>query len=643
MGEPAKPEKMQRFILILCLFAGMATAARARTLHVPGDATDLRAGLAGVAMDDTVLVAAGVYRVVDLPVGTGVVLRGATGQAADVIFDAQGEGRHLAILAPGGILRIEAITFRNGLAGGAGDAGRGGSVSVVRTEVRFRDCIFDSNTAAVSGGAVHADASPLLEFVGCRLVGNAAESPGIATPGGAIAVAGGDSEGALVLDHCVLAGNRSGGPGGAVHVDDAQIFMNDTEITGSRSGLVSWPAGAGVFLRRNLPSPGGDAAPDFLVRVADCILTDNVGNVGQAPYSGDGGAILIKGFDRENRYDVEITGTVFADNYNAQGAGVYVGRYAQGVISRCRFLGNRAYANGGAAAKGGRWSYCVGETARFEFCEFVGNDAGYDRAGELGTDVGFGGAFYARYYPRGEFYHCSFSDNRCGGTNPRGDAIYHNSEGRTFVNDLSRCAVVNSVFYGTGGLDVQVRADTNGFSTVSHGAWAPGQYLCAGVDPVGTVDLVGDPFRGPGDLHPGLGSPCIDAGLDLGLGPDLVGTAVPAGTGPDIGAYESLAVSAVEDPGVPGVGMTLQAAPNPFNPRTTLSFTVEREGTVKLDCHDVAGRRVRRLWDGVLPAGRHHVVWDGRDDAGRGLASAVYLVRFTAAGQTGAARVLLLK
>ena len=46
-----------------------------------------------------------------------------------------------------------------------------------------------------------------------------------------------------------------------------------------------------------------------------------------------------------------------------------------------------------------------------------------------------------------------------------------------------------------------------------------------------------------------------------------------------------------------------------------------------LEIHDLAGRLVRRLVDGTLPAGEHEVVWNGRDEAGRAVGSGQYLAR----------------
>lgn len=71
----------------------------------------------------------------------------------------------------------------------------------------------------------------------------------------------------------------------------------------------------------------------------------------------------------------------------------------------------------------------------------------------------------------------------------------------------------------------------------------------------------------------------------------------------------------------------LRNHPNPFNPRTVITFTLTRPQTVALTVQDLAGRSVRTLLRGARDAGRHAVAWDGRDDRGRQAPSGVYLVR----------------
>ena len=58
---------------------------------------------------------------------------------------------------------------------------------------------------------------------------------------------------------------------------------------------------------------------------------------------------------------------------------------------------------------------------------------------------------------------------------------------------------------------------------------------------------------------------------------------------------------------------------------------------------DVAGRLVRTLVDGQRSAGYHEVMWDGRDGAGRGMASGAYYYRIDADGYTDTRKMTLVK
>lgn len=73
-----------------------------------------------------------------------------------------------------------------------------------------------------------------------------------------------------------------------------------------------------------------------------------------------------------------------------------------------------------------------------------------------------------------------------------------------------------------------------------------------------------------------------------------------------------------------------QNVPNPFNPSTTIAFYLPRGSHVRLEVYDVAGRLVATLLDGVRPAGRHAVSWNGQDGSGRTAASGVYFYRLRA-------------
>jgi cyclomaltodextrinase / maltogenic alpha-amylase / neopullulanase len=95
-----------------------------------------------------------------------------------------------------------------------------------------------------------------------------------------------------------------------------------------------------------------------------------------------------------------------------------------------------------------------------------------------------------------------------------------------------------------------------------------------------------------------------------------------------------------EDRHVPIAGeLVLEANyPNPFNPSTTIAFTLPESGRVRLEVFDLLGRRVAVLADDVRATGRHEVVFDAA-----GLASGTYLYRLEHGGGSQNRRMTLLK
>ncbi|MBD3222735.1 T9SS type A sorting domain-containing protein [bacterium] len=101
-------------------------------------------------------------------------------------------------------------------------------------------------------------------------------------------------------------------------------------------------------------------------------------------------------------------------------------------------------------------------------------------------------------------------------------------------------------------------------------------------------------------------------------------------------------VTTTGDP-VPAPGLRIAAYPNPFNPGTTITFAVDRPGPVAVTVHDVAGRRVARLFAGEVGAGEHTVAWIGRDDRDRSVPAGVYLLRVVAGDRTAARKLTLVE
>lgn len=84
------------------------------------------------------------------------------------------------------------------------------------------------------------------------------------------------------------------------------------------------------------------------------------------------------------------------------------------------------------------------------------------------------------------------------------------------------------------------------------------------------------------------------------------------------------------------------AAPSPARHATSFALTVAEPGEASVVAFDAAGRRVRTLLAGGLPAGRSLVAWDLADGAGSRVAPGLYLVRAEAAGATWTRRVIVL-
>ncbi len=96
--------------------------------------------------------------------------------------------------------------------------------------------------------------------------------------------------------------------------------------------------------------------------------------------------------------------------------------------------------------------------------------------------------------------------------------------------------------------------------------------------------------------------------------------------------------------GTPASGTRLaQNIPNPFNPSTTIRFSLAARGHATIAVFDAGGRWVRTLVDDDRAAGDHAVQWDGRDTGGRPVASGVYFCRLTSGSAIVSKKMVLLK
>ncbi len=116
--------------------------------------------------------------------------------------------------------------------------------------------------------------------------------------------------------------------------------------------------------------------------------------------------------------------------------------------------------------------------------------------------------------------------------------------------------------------------------------------------------------------------------------------------GSDIRGTRSSAILAQLAPGSSGQSPSTGSEPNPHNPMRTehailrawgaggrvIEMVLSRQAWGRVDIYDLQGRRVQRLFEGVLGAGEHRFEWDGQDVHGSPVASGIYFVRVVAGG-----------
>ncbi len=83
--------------------------------------------------------------------------------------------------------------------------------------------------------------------------------------------------------------------------------------------------------------------------------------------------------------------------------------------------------------------------------------------------------------------------------------------------------------------------------------------------------------------------------------------------------------------------------PNPFNPATEVVFTVDEATQTDMIVVDVMGRHVATLVDEELSAGKHRIIWDGRDDKGRSMPTGLYMIKLNQGDKQAVKTMILAK
>jgi len=88
--------------------------------------------------------------------------------------------------------------------------------------------------------------------------------------------------------------------------------------------------------------------------------------------------------------------------------------------------------------------------------------------------------------------------------------------------------------------------------------------------------------------------------------------------------------------------ISLNAFPNPFNPETTISYSIPEDSNVELSIYNIKGQKVRTLVKDSIEIGNHSIIWKGINDSGNPVSSGVYFYKLSVNGKTKAVKKCLM-
>ena len=606
-------------VVTLCLVICCAMPAAGADIHVATDGADTGAGtetdpfatiqhaINTAAAGDTILVGDGTYSGPgnrDLLLGgKQLQIRSLGDDPATCVIDCADSVAHVGFTITGDYSRTTVIRgFRI-----TGAAGQGAIVIGYDPFFRAAPSVVNCDLVGNMNHGVYVSSlsseTNIPLFTDCRADSN----------GGWGMMALGNGIEAL---RCTAEGNGAGGF--AVEPGNSQASLTECDARGN--------GGSGF---RCVPSFG-------CVFINDCSAEDNQGDgVFGSAYDGN---LTISGTRLERNTGhgfqcAESTAALVATLFDCD----IIGNGSDGIsasgdrtdlsLDTCRILDN-----GGKGVRLGRWL----QSLRVSGCLVSGNLGSGIGAGDEGGEVychtwildstivdnrGHGVDLFRYYGPR-EFSGLTVADNDSSGI-------------RVFLT-IEPITVSNCIAADNGGLGFEV---DEGFTTmacaVSYGN-AGGNWSATLDDAAEAGDIVVvDPmFCDPdaGDYTLAAASPCAEgnSGACVWIGAQGVGCA---------------GIAEVPDGGdAPPAARIVGAFPNPFNPVTRLVYELPGRAVVDLRIYDVRGRLVRSLVVGDEQGpGRQSVVWRGRDDSGRVVATGVYLYRLQAGVFSDTKRVVLVK
>ena len=83
--------------------------------------------------------------------------------------------------------------------------------------------------------------------------------------------------------------------------------------------------------------------------------------------------------------------------------------------------------------------------------------------------------------------------------------------------------------------------------------------------------------------------------------------------------------------------------PNPFNPRTTINFSLTQDTYLNIVIHDIMGEKIKQILSGNYMAGQNTIQWDGTNNKGETVSAGVYFFSIEAEDYLETKKMILLK
>ncbi|MCF7920305.1 MAG: T9SS type A sorting domain-containing protein [Candidatus Cloacimonetes bacterium] len=305
--------------------------------------------------------------------------------------------------------------------------------------------------------------------------------------------------------------------------------------------------------------------------------------------------------------------TVTANSASMDGGGLYCFNYSHFVIDNVTISENTA------ASEGGGINCDFTSSLLIQNCRIINNTANYSGGGicieggsspEIsytliaGNTAEYGGGIWSGEKGACDLVNCTVTDNSA------------SEQGGGYFSYYPTLDVTNCIFWDNS--PDQIYEDASVTYSDIQGNWT------------GPGNLDSDPLfvdAENGDYHLTINSPCIDAG-------NPVSPFDPDNTIADMGAFYFDQNTGIENQFLSGTHFSLSNYPNPFNPVTTISFSITDDSQVILAVYNIKGQEVKTLTNELLSKGTHTVIWRGLDNNNNKVSSGIYLYKLNINGIT---------